>query len=55
MLSKERIFERVWGYDNEAGLEVINVYINYIRSKLNSDNQPDLIHVIRGVRYMLKS
>ena len=54
VLSKERIFERVWGYDNEAGLEVIKVYINYIRSKLNSDDQPDLIHAIRGVGYMLK-
>ncbi len=54
VLSKERIFERVWGYDNEAGLEVIKVYINYIRAKLNSDDQPDLIHAIRGVGYMLK-
>jgi DNA-binding response OmpR family regulator len=54
VLSKERIFERVWGYDNEAGLEVIKVYINYLRVKLNSENQPDLIHAVRGVGYMLK-
>jgi two-component system response regulator MprA len=54
VLTKERIFERVWGYDNEAGLEVIKVYINYLRTKLNSDDQPNLIHAIRGVGYMLK-
>ena len=54
VLPKERIFERVWGYDNEAGLEVIKVYINYLRSKLNDDDRPDLIHAIRGVGYMLK-
>ncbi|MDQ2902679.1 MAG: response regulator transcription factor [Ktedonobacteraceae bacterium] len=54
VLTKERIFERVWGYDNEAGLEVIKVYINYLRTKLNSNDQPDLIHAIRGVGYMLK-
>lgn len=54
VLSKERIFERVWGYDNDAGLEVIKVYINYIRSKLNAGGGPDLIHAVRGVGYILK-
>ena len=35
VLTKEIILERIWGYDNEVGLEVIKVYINYLRSKLN--------------------
>ena len=54
VLTKERIFERVWGYDNEAGLEVIKVYINYVRAKLNIDEKPDLIHAVRGIGYVLK-
>lgn len=54
VLTKERIFERVWGYDNEAGLEVIKVYMNYVRAKLNADGEPDLIHAVRGVGYTLK-
>ncbi len=55
VLTKERIFERVWGYDNDAGLEVIKVYINYLRAKLNEGGKADLIHAVRGVGYILKS
>ncbi|GHO83160.1 DNA-binding response regulator [Dictyobacter formicarum] len=55
VLSKERIFERVWGYDNEAELEVIKVYINYLRSKLNAGGKPDLIHAVRGIGYVLRA
>ncbi len=54
VLTKERIFEQIWGYDNEAGLEVIKVYINTLRTKLNAGGKADLIQVIRGVGYMLK-
>ncbi len=54
VLTKSQIFERVWGYDNEAGLEVIKVYINYLRTKLNGENKPDLIHAVRGIGYTLK-
>ena len=55
VLTKEIIFERIWGYDNEAGMEIIKVYINYLRAKLNSNNKPDLIHTVRGVGYVLKA
>ncbi|HEX4714307.1 MAG TPA: winged helix-turn-helix domain-containing protein, partial [Ktedonobacteraceae bacterium] len=51
VLTKERIFERVWGYDNDAGLEVIKVYINYLRAKLNAGGKADLIQAVRGVGY----
>ena len=54
VLTKERIFERVWGYDNEAGLEVIKVYMNYVRAKLNAGGKPNLIHAVRGVGYTLR-
>lgn len=55
VLTKERIFERIWGYDNPAGFEVIKVYINYLRAKLNAGGRPDLIHAVRGVGYVLKA
>ena len=55
VLTKEIILERIWGYDNEVGLEVIKVYINYLRAKLNITGKKDLIHTIRGVGYMLKA
>jgi DNA-binding response OmpR family regulator len=55
VLTKERIFERVWGYDNEAGQEIIKVYINYLRAKINIAGKPDLLHAVRGVGYTLKA
>jgi DNA-binding response OmpR family regulator len=55
VLTKSQIFERVWGYDHEAGLEIIKVYINYVRTKLTIENRPNLIHAIRGIGYTLKA
>lgn len=54
VLTKEIIFERIWGYDNESGIEVIKVYINYLRSKLNAGGKPDMIYSVRGIGYILK-
>ena len=54
VLSRGHIFERVWGHESEADWDVIKVYVNYIRAKLNEDRKPDLIHAVRGVGYMLK-
>jgi len=45
---------RVWGFDSEAGWEVIKVYVNYLRTKLNAGGRLNLIHTVRGVGYILK-
>jgi two-component system response regulator MprA len=55
VLTKDCIFERVWGYDSETGLDVIKVYINYLRAKLNAGGKPNLIHAIRGIGYVLRA
>jgi DNA-binding response OmpR family regulator len=54
VLSKGWIFEQVWGCDSEAGWEVIKVYVNYVRAKLNTRGKPDLVHAVRGVGYTLR-
>jgi len=54
VLTKECIFEQVWGYNSEAGLEVIKVYMNYLRAKLNADGKQNFIHTVRGVGYVMK-
>jgi two-component system response regulator MprA len=54
VLTKSCIFENVWGYDTNVGWEVIKVYINYLRAKINIDNKPDLIHAVRGIGYVLR-
>ena len=55
VLTKETIFEKVWGYDFEIESDAIKVYMSYLRKKLNGPGEPDLIHSVRGVGYMLKS
>jgi len=55
VLTKETIFEEVWGYDFEIESDAIKVYVSYLRKKLNSSGERDLIHAVRGVGYMLKA
>lgn len=55
VVSKETIFEKVWGYDYEAESDALKVYISYLRRKLNGEGEPDLIHAVRGVGYILKA
>lgn len=54
VLSKEVIFERIWGADSTANPENIKVYINMLRRKLNACGAGDIIHVIRFIGYVLK-
>jgi two-component system, OmpR family, response regulator MprA len=55
VLDRNTIFERVWGYTFDVESDTIKVYIRYLRRKLNAQGEPDLIHAIRGVGYMLKA
>jgi two-component system response regulator ArlR len=55
VLTRESIFDRVWGWDSQANWEVIKVYINYLRVKLNAGGKVNLIHAVRGVGYVLRS
>jgi len=55
VLSKETLFEKVWGYDFEVESDAVKVYVSYLRKKLNADGEPDLIHSIRGVGYIVKA
>lgn len=55
VVTKETIFEKVWGYDFEIESDSIKVYVSYLRKKLNAPGEPDLIRSVRGVGYMLKA
>lgn len=54
VLKRDMVYEKVWGYDFEGLSNVIEVYIRYLRSKLEAGGQPRLIHTVRGVGYALK-
>ncbi len=54
VLKRDLIYERVWGYDFSGESNVIEVYVRYLRSKLEAGGQPRLIHTVRGVGYVLR-
>jgi len=54
VLKRDTIYEKVWGYDFGGESNVIEVYMRYLRSKLEAGGQPRLIHTVRGVGYVLK-
>ncbi len=53
-LSRPQISEHVWNIDFESGSNVIDVYINHLRKKLESQNFPRLIHTVTGIGYELR-
>lgn len=54
VLRREVIFDRVWGYDFGGESNVLEVYIRYLRQKLEENGEPRLIHTVRGVGYVLR-
>lgn len=50
VLSRERLLDRVWGYDFDPGSNIVDVYVGYLRKKLGSD----LIETVRGMGYRLR-
>ena len=54
VLSREVIFDRVWGYDFGGRSKGLDVYIGYLRRKTEAAGEPRLIHTVRGVGYVLR-
>jgi DNA-binding response OmpR family regulator len=54
ILSRTRIFEHIWGYDAEATSNIVDVYVSYLRDKVDKSYTSKLIHTVRGVGYTLK-
>lgn len=54
VLTREKIEEHIWNYDYEGGSNVIDVYISYLRKKIDGNEEQKLIHTIRGVGYIIK-
>jgi DNA-binding response OmpR family regulator len=54
VITRDRILEEVWGYDFMGDSNIIEVYIRYLRLKLEKDGERRLIHTVRGVGYVLR-
>ena len=54
MLTRDQISERVWGDDFMGDSNIIEVYVRYLRLKLEQSNESRLIQTVRGVGYVLR-
>lgn len=55
VLTRQRILNQVWDYGFDAGSNVVDVYVGYLRRKLNREGLPTLIQTVRGAGYRLQS
>lgn len=55
VLTHTFIAEQVWGYDFDPSSNVVQVYISYLRRKIDGPDEPPLIHTLRGVGYVLRA
>ncbi|MBD2741316.1 response regulator transcription factor [Coleofasciculus sp. FACHB-1120] len=55
VITRDRILEQVWGYDFMGDSNIIEVYIRYLRLKLEENNEKRLIQTVRGVGYVLRT
>jgi DNA-binding response OmpR family regulator len=55
VLSRDQLLERVWGYDFEVDGNVVDVFVGYLRRKLEAGGEPRMIHTVRGVGFVLRS
>ena len=54
VISRSEILEAVWGVNYELGTNVVDVYVNYLRKKLDSQDDSKIIHTVIGMGYVLK-
>ena len=54
VLSRERLLELVWGYDWPADGNVVDVFVSYLRRKLEAGGEPRIIQTVRGVGFVLR-
>ncbi len=54
ILSRDKILSHVWGYDYEGGDKIVDVYMNYIRKKIDGTGGKKLIHTVRGIGYVMR-
>jgi DNA-binding response OmpR family regulator len=55
VLTREQLLADVWGYDFETDSNVVDVFVGYLRRKLEADGAPRLLHTVRGVGFVLRA
>ena len=55
VLSREYLYEHIWGFDFETNSKSLDVYIGYLRRKIEQDDESKLLHTVRGVGYVVRA
>lgn len=55
VMSRETLLDKVWGFETVVDTNVVDVYIRYLRNKIDQPGQPSYIQTMRGIGYMMKS
>ncbi|HMK12432.1 MAG TPA: response regulator transcription factor [Acidimicrobiales bacterium] len=55
VLTRDTIYQRIWGYDFETSSRSLDVYVGYLRAKTEAGGEPRLLHTVRGVGYVLRA
>ena len=54
VLQRETLYEQIWGYDFETSSRSLDVYVGYLRSKLEAEGEPRLLQTVRGVGFVIR-
>ncbi len=54
VMTREMLYDRIWGYDFGGESNILEVYVRYLRSKLEAAHEPRLLQTVRGVGYALR-
>ena len=55
VLTRSQILDNVWGYDAEPGSSVVEIYVHYLRNKIDRGGSEPLLHTVRGIGYSLRA
>ncbi len=55
VVSRQRLLNSVWEYGYDPGTKIVDVYVRYLRAKIDTEGTPSLIQTVRGVGYMMQS
>jgi DNA-binding response OmpR family regulator len=54
VMTRDSLLDKVWGYDSQVETNVVDVYVRYLRMKLDPSGKENLIHTIRGIGYVMR-
>jgi two-component system response regulator MprA len=55
VLTRDQLYERIWGYDFETSSKSLDVYVSYLRRKTEEGGESRLLHTVRGVGYVIRT